>query len=96
MLHAAPTLVAIKQVSRVWIMVGVRQGRALCLRVDGASCLCGIAGIEQTVRDCGDACGGHYEDMGIGEWTPAGGCSVGWKERCSENVLIAPVCRGQT
>ena len=42
------------------------------------------------------ACGRRCEGMGIGEWIAAGGCGVGWKERCDENVLIALACRGQT
>ena len=39
---------------------------------------------------------GRCEGMGIGEWIAAGGCGVGWKERCGENVLTALVCRRQT
>ena len=66
------------------------------IRVDGAPCSCGMVWIEQPVRDCWDACGGRCEGMGIGEWIAAGGCGVGWKERCGENVLIALVCRGHT
>ena len=33
--------------------------------------------------------------MGIGEWIAAGGCGVGWKERCGENVLMVPAWRGE-
>ena len=81
--------------SIVWVVVGAVQGWALCLRVYGADCLRGMARIVQEVSYCWDGCGWRCECMGIGEWIAAVGCGVGWRERCGENVLIAPAWSGE-
>ena len=77
-------------------MVGAFKDGALLIRVYGVSCACDMVGVEQEVGYFWDGCGGRCEGMGIGEWIAAGGCGVGWKERCGENVLTALVCRGET